>query len=338
MYCVYLSYCVNKTIIDFAENLTCDDEKELFGTIQKGAERKLQGGKSCLLKLIPVPVVRKHFTLTEFKRCSHISFANLDYLYINEGIKLILSNTSGETQHYFENIRNDSHAGSHTISRNDVLFYIDPKYNIIKMTINVWKTKTTFIKCVEKTDSTWRPWCIYCSSLTEDLLVGMKKYDRLKGRIIRYNSIGQTTQKIQHDEMGCDIYSTPRYITENMNGDVVVSDSTGVLVVTDHKGRHRFSYKGQPPESKLSPLGICTDALLHILVCDELTHAVQVLDKDGQFLSNLLIKPSDLVSPSCLCYDFKTDLLCIGSNVNNSVCLYKYFTSQDAITGKFFKF
>lgn len=204
------------------------------------------------------------------------------------------------------------------------------------MTINVCKTKSTFIKCVEKTF--YMESIVYILLLIEDLLVGMKKYNRLKGNIIRYNNIGEKTQEIQHDDMGCDIYFTPRYITENINGDVVVSDSTGVLVVTDHEGRHRFSYKGHPPESKLSPLGICTDALLHILVCDELTHAVQMLDKDVQFLSNLLIKPSDLVLPSCLCYDFKTDLLCVGSNVNNSMCLYKYLTSQDAITGKFFKF
>lgn len=71
---------------------------------------------------------------------------------------------------------------------------------------------------------------------------------------------------------------------------------------------------------------------------DELTHAVQMFDKNGLFLSNVLIKPSGLVSPSCLFYDFKTDLLCVGSNVNNSVCLYKYLTSQDAITGKYFRF
>lgn len=110
-------------------------------------------------------------------------------MYINEGIKRTFSNRSGETLHYFENTRNDSHAGSHTVSRNDVLFYIDPKYNIIKMTINVCKTKSTFIKCVEKTF--YMESMVYILLWIEDLLVGMKKYNRLKGNIIRYNRIGQ---------------------------------------------------------------------------------------------------------------------------------------------------
>lgn len=117
-----------------------------------------------------------------------------------------------------------------------------------------------------------------------------------------------------------------------------MSDSTGAVVVTDREGIHRFSYTGQPPKLQLSPLGICTDALSHILVCDELTHAVQLLDKDGQLLSNLLIKPSGIISPSCLCYDFKTDLLWVGSDVNYSVCLYKYLTGQEAICGEILKF
>lgn len=147
-------------------------------------------------------------------------------MYINEGITRTFSNTSGETLHYFENTRNDSHAGSHTVSRNDVLFYIDPKYNMIKMIINVCKTKSAFIKCVEKTF--YMESMVYILLWIEDLLVGMKKYNRLKGNIIRYNRIGQKKQKIQHDEMGCDIYFTPRYITENINRDVVVFDSTCV--------------------------------------------------------------------------------------------------------------
>lgn len=56
-----------------------------------------------------------------------------------------------------------------------------------------------------------------------------------------------------------------------------------------------------------------------------------MLDKDGDFISNLLIIPSGIISPGCLCYDFKTDLLWVGSDVNYSVCLYKYLTKENAI-------
>lgn len=139
---------------------------------------------------------------------------------------------------------------------------------------------------------------------------------------------------IQHAETGCDLFSSPRYITEHNNGDVEMSDSTGAVVVTDREGIHRFQNTGQPPKLQLSPLGICTVALSHILVCDELTHAIQMLDKDGEFISNLLIIPLGIISPGCLCYDFKTDLLWVGSDVNYSVCLYKYLTKENAIYGK----
>lgn len=45
---------------------------------------------------------------------------------------------------------------------------------------------------------------------------------------------------IQHAETGCDLFSSPRYITEHNNGDVEMSDSTGAVVVTDREGIHRF--------------------------------------------------------------------------------------------------
>lgn len=71
--------------------------------------------------------------------------------------------------------------------------------------------------------------------------------------MFRYEEIWQTarqgysvqqlrgkTQIIQHAETFCDMFSSPRYITENNNGDVEVSDSTGAVVVTDREGIHRF--------------------------------------------------------------------------------------------------
>lgn len=294
---------------------------------------------TCSKKQIFAPALQNYFIVTNFKRCSHLSYGIYDCLLINEGNNFIITSKSGETIHHIDGLRSDARSGSHSMNLSrEELFYIEKDYNIVKLSKYKEKTKTTFIKYIQETDSAWRPWCLYCSQITDDVLVGMKKLDRIQGKVIRYNNLGEEIQEIQHNEIGSDIYSTPRYITENINGDVVVSDSTGAVVVTYREGRHRFSYKGHPPESKLSPLGICTDTLSHILVCDELTHAVQILDKDGNFLSNLLIKPSGIVSPSCLCYDVNADLLWVGSDVNYSVCLYKYISKLDLLTGKIFKF
>eukprot|EP00105_Crassostrea_gigas_P044600 XP_019928748.1 PREDICTED: uncharacterized protein LOC105342883 [Crassostrea gigas] len=155
------------------------------------------------------------------------------------------------------------------------------------------------------------------------------------GKVTRYNQSGQLTQTIQHDNTGRRLYSGPIYITENNNGDVVVSDygyGSGAVVVTERGGRHCFSYRGCPSGSGLRPRGICTDALSHILVCDGRTKTVQMLDKDGQFLSHLLTKSQVMGEPRSLSYDVNTHCLWVGSRHNNKVCVYRYITRQDALT------
>eukprot|EP00105_Crassostrea_gigas_P031929 XP_011454773.2 PREDICTED: tripartite motif-containing protein 2 isoform X1 [Crassostrea gigas] len=152
----------------------------------------------------------------------------------------------------------------------------------------------------------------------------------LTAKVTRYNQGGQLTQTIKHDSTGQGLYSDPIYITENNNGDVVVSDLYAV-VVTERGGRHRFSYTGPPSGSGLRPLGICTDALSHILVCDLRTKTVQMLDKDGQFLSHLLTESQEMREPLGLSYDVITHRLWVGSR-DNKVRVYRYITRQDALT------
>ncbi|XP_062595841.1 uncharacterized protein LOC134257215 [Saccostrea cucullata] len=126
----------------------------------------------------------------------------------------------------------------------------------------------------------WKPLCVYSSTLNGDLLVGIFSNVEQGGKINRYNNTGQHVQTIEHDDKGQQLYSEPRYITQNCNGDVIVSDLDRV-VVTDREGRHRFSYTGPLGESRVQPYGICTDALSHILVCDWITNTVYIIDKDG---------------------------------------------------------
>lgn len=154
-----------------------------------------------------------------------------------------------------------------------------------------------------------------------------------RGKVIRYNKAGQLTQTIQHDEMGLEMYRYPSYIIENNNGDLVVSDCCA-LVVTDCRGRHRFSYARTPSGSEIGPNGICTDALSNILVCDYKTNTVQILNKNGQFLSHLLIRPSGIFAPISLAYDVVNHCLWVGSAVSNRVCVYRYLNRPDVLIGK----
>jgi hypothetical protein len=139
---------------------------------------------------------------------------------------------------------------------------------------------------------------------------------------------------IQHDDNGYPLYKYPNYITENRNGDIVVSDLwCSAIVVTDSRGRHLFSYTGSPPGSELLPQAICTDALSHILVCDLNAHTVQMIDKDGHFLSLLLTQQHGIYMPLGLDFDDKTHLLWVGSWKNNTVHVYRYIERQYSLTG-----
>ena len=77
------------------------------------------------------------------------------------------------------------------------------------------------------------------------------------------------------------------------------------IVVTEKQGSHRFSYRGK----NLEPRAICTDTLSHILVCDHFIHAVQMLNKDGQFLKYLRQKQTHDVD----CFFYKKLKLYIKS-------------------------
>lgn len=128
----------------------------------------------------------------------------------------------------------------------------------------------------------------------------------------------------------------PNYITENNNGDIIVSDfhRAGAVVVTDREGKHRFTYPKHPQEFTFRPLGICTDAMSHILVCDSFPGSIHILHKDGQFLSLLNIEISFFDSPTSLSYDVKSNCLWVGSKDNHTVSAYRYIYQHNAFTGK----
>lgn len=170
----------------------------------------------------------------------------------------------------------------------------------------------------------------------------MYKENKERGKLTRYNKIGQLIQTIQCDAYGMELYSKPTYITANSNGDVLVSDFdsvydwSGAVVVTERGGRYRFSYIGSSPDLRIKPLGICTDPLSHILVCDQVK--IHMIDQDGQFLLYLRLptesKDEDLEKAYSLSYDVKTHCLWVGLKFENKVYVYNYITQKNAQAGK----
>ncbi|XP_078311363.1 uncharacterized protein LOC111133287 [Crassostrea virginica] len=212
----------------------------------------------------------------------------------------------------------------------------------------VWVSdRNNLILTDTKTDTTWEPLCVYCSPSSGDLLVGMCRDDtytrKYTGKVMRCDNTGKRKQTIPHNDYTCHdlyelplyLYGYPWYITENNNGDVLVSDwDRGAVVVTSGEGVYRFFYTGPPSGSRLRPTGICTDVMSHILVSDYKTSTVQMLDRDGQFLSYLLTtqSPGILNRPEGLSYDITNHILYVGSYETLSV--YRYINRLLALSAE----
>nr|XP_034306160.1 uncharacterized protein LOC105328422 [Crassostrea gigas]XP_034306161.1 uncharacterized protein LOC105328422 [Crassostrea gigas] len=229
----------------------------------------------------------------------------------NGSVNLVQTDLQGNQ---LQNIRTSGgYEGYHTVTQDGDLIYTD-KYKKAINRITPGKKITEFIKTGD-----WGPLSVYSSHINGDLLVGMMKNNECK--VTRFNKTGTEIQNIQRDIKGQTLYSKPHYITENINGDVCVSDfSKNAVVVVDKSGRHRFSYTGQG--SGFNPFGLCTDVLGHILVCDSNSNTVHLLDQDCQFLSLLLTPQQGVERPCSVCVDDDNNLW-VGQ-FTSTVTVYKY--------------
>ncbi|XP_056003830.1 uncharacterized protein LOC125672861 [Ostrea edulis] len=318
-------------LLSLTEGFNMEDVSPLLRgipEIQMTTGKRQVGIDECV-KLMSTPVLHTSVCVTGVSRVRHISRVMSDRVWVSDVVNLILTDTTGDTIHRVTDII-PLYGGGHTVNSSGELIYIDSEFNINKLSVNN-HTVTTQIEYT----SPWQPLCVYCSPSTGDLMVGMCNYKTNTGKVTRYNSSGQHILTIQHDNEHHTVYSEPYYITENNNGDIIVSDlikyNRGAVVVTERGGRHRFSYTGPPSGSSLYPLGICTDALSHILVCDGNTDTVQMIDKDGHFLS-LLLTEHGINIPHSLNYDDKTHLLWVGSEYPNTVSVYRYLQRRYSLT------
>ncbi|XP_061165862.1 uncharacterized protein LOC133174782 [Saccostrea echinata] len=320
--------------LSLTEEIIMEDLSELLGKIhiKETGERKV--GNEELLRVMSTAVLQKLFTVTDLRgAASHISCVMPDRAWVNDNKNLILTNRTGGALSRLTDI--SSPYGIHTVTRNGDLIYIDKNSDLVVLSAKN-KTKSPLIKIKDP----WTPRCVFSSSSNGDLLVATICYHKRKRRyteanITRYNSDGQQLHVIQRNNTGENLYTDPIYITENRNGDVIVSDMfRRMVVVTDCGGRYRFSYRGSPSiQGFLVPFGICADALSNILVCDGYSKTVQMIDKDGYFLSLLLTQQNEINRPGGLCYDDKTHLLWVGSWWDNTVSVYRYIQSKDFLIG-----
>lgn len=209
-----------------------------------------------------------------------------------------------------------------TVTSNGDLVYTDDKDG----TVNINLKNTNIEEMVWLPG--WKPQGV-CSAFSDHLLVIMVNDDFDQTKVVRY--FGSTeTQTIQFDDKGRALYSSsrlthPKYITENGNRDICVSDCwAGAVIVVSQVGVLRFKYTGDLSTTKGSfdPHGIAADSQSRILISDFTNKRIHILDQDGRFLR--YIENCNLRSPRGICVNTKDELFVAESADDGTVKKIKY--------------
>nr|XP_034325994.1 uncharacterized protein LOC117689315 [Crassostrea gigas] len=157
---------------------------------------------------------------------------------------------------------------------NKRVVYSDQSDNTMKM-ISDTDTEVTMF-----TTGNWIPFGV-TSAASGDLLVCLRKGDQSK--FVRYSSTGTVLQEIQYDSQGQPLYKKAAYITENDNGDIIVSDwEKYAVIAVDRFGIFRYAYSGVTFST------VTTDSVGHVIVTDYFGDKIHMLDRDGRFLGYII--------------------------------------------------
>ncbi|XP_061171707.1 uncharacterized protein LOC133181185 [Saccostrea echinata] len=261
------------------------------------------------------PPIKCHEFKLPFNLSKHISNVPPEKFWIgnNDG-QIILINKTGKQ---LDEIKTNGFdlLGYHTVTLSGELLFIEELENCVKKYTS-GRRPTTIINTGD-----WKPGCIYSSHRSGDILAGMKNYklQHDPSKVVRYNKNGLELWQSQCDDKGQPLYRYPIYITENVNGDICISDYDAVVVL-NNLGKHRFSYRGSQDGSKFRPFSICADILGRILVIDGKAN-IQMIDQNGKFLTVLSRNDHSIPYNLGLCNDKENNLwMCDG----NTVKMYKY--------------
>nr|XP_022327550.1 uncharacterized protein LOC111126909 [Crassostrea virginica] len=169
----------------------------------------------------------------------------------------------------------------------------------------------------------WNPFGITDTS-SGDLLLCLRKDDQSK--VVRYSSTGTVLQEIQFDSQCQPLYQLAWYITENVNGDVIVTDlKRNVVVAVNRLGVFRYSYGWKKRTSELST--VATNSIGHVFVTDFRGDKIHMLDQYGKFLRYIMPHGEKIDHPRALCM-LDDDELIVGECLSGLAKSIKFMEKQ----------
>uniref|UniRef100_A0A8W8I2G9 B box-type domain-containing protein n=1 Tax=Magallana gigas TaxID=29159 RepID=A0A8W8I2G9_MAGGI len=106
-------------------------------------------------------------------------------------------------------------------------------------------------------------------------------------------------QEIQYDSQCQPLYIWAVYITENVNGDIIVTDwEKDAVIAVDRLGIFRYSYSGK--DSEFFACSVVTDSVGHVIVTGGFGKKISMLDRDGRFL-RYIIPEGGIKDPRAVC-------------------------------------
>ena len=120
------------------------------------------------------------------------------------------------------------------------------------------------------------------------------------GKCVIYDASGEEVLVIQQDDNGDPIFDYPISAIENKNGDICVADlyKPGVFIFSK-EGKFKSLFSG-PSCVTFRPHSLACDSNSNILILDEINKRVDVIDKDGVYVSKLMDSSDGLVHPDTI--------------------------------------
>ncbi|CAH1780078.1 unnamed protein product [Owenia fusiformis] len=129
--------------------------------------------------------------------------------------------------------------------------------------------------------------------------------------IVDIQSDGSSNQNFGHGRVG-DFESIEDIAVDSGKNHVFVADSQGRSVKSyDISGNLLFEYTGSDINSGINPKSLCVDSNGCVIIADNISNHIELLDQEGVFVKNIISKEPDIHSPIAVTFDRKGGLVVV---------------------------